>query len=264
MDYKLKLNKMKIYKLQLLIIFFTVLISCENESIDSNKETTLTKEQQFYSDFITSSRVDGSVLIQSSTNVNIQKERKNIRVSEQKSRDASKENEIKVRFSDLENNKFFGKNKSFEETINLNNDFFGKKLNYYVEKNGKAISKSSIYIPDLLTVDFSGDVLQAGSKITWNVDSNNPNGVVVILRYDPINQLDVALAYNFPQSIIKTFVLPESMNSYIVKPNDLDRFPNNADISVSVLRAAGIPPKNGGEAYVSAVTEVYSSLRLVN
>ncbi|KZS39236.1 hypothetical protein AWE51_11835 [Aquimarina aggregata] len=259
----IKNSKMKIYFYSLIVVATMLFVSCEEESTEVSNKTEMTEEEKFFSEFLTAKKGDGSVLIQSAVSMETQDLRKNIRVSEQKSRVPNKENDTKIRFVGLDNNKIFGKNKAVEETINLDNDFFGKELSYYVETKGQKTFKSSVYIPNLITVNFSGDKIKAGTKITWNVDPNNRNGVAVILKYDPINQNNVGLAFNHPETLIKSFVLPDNQSSYLVKASDLERFPANAYVSVSVLRAAGIPPKNGGASYVSAVTSAFSNLQII-
>ncbi len=116
-----------------------------------------------------------------------------------------------------------------------------------------AIDGESVYIPKEIDVEFVGieeetRILKSGTKILWNKDDLNVNGVVVGIEYETYAQgADILEEYPDLESFMTGFTL-EDIGEYTITAEDLEYLPNNAILDFYVGRAGfGIVTDEQGE-----------------
>lgn len=102
-------------------------------------------------------------------------------------------------------------------------------------------SNESLYFPDALLI-FSPsykfgqiDTTQVNDFITWNADSRNSIGVNITLEYDPIDNVPNGLVTNHPNTIFKSYHVPDS-GSFQLSSSVLSNFPAGAKLEVQLGR----------------------------
>jgi len=151
-------------------------------------------------------------------------------------------------------------------------EIYGKKfkidvLNDKLKATGTFESSTtvkSVYIPELIRADFQGLVngnIVPGTKVTWNADGLNTNGIVVGIEYSASSQYDKSITTNYPDHIMEGYTLPDN-GEYTFKASDFIDYPDKADLDFYVARAGfGVTIDNAGKDYkISAMT--VSSRRL--
>nr|WP_292960781.1 MULTISPECIES: hypothetical protein [unclassified Allomuricauda] len=116
-------------------------------------------------------------------------------------------------------------------------DLFGSELQYSYGDEGSKTSET-LSIPNLIQIDMNTGVVQAGSVITWNVDPSNEHGVLLYATFSPSNQIDLFLAEQNLQSITRGVVIPDEVGNYVITSEDLEIFPDNSIINVTVARGS--------------------------
>ena len=162
----------------------------------------------------------GTILIQSNDYVISQENPKCINISER----LGKPNSIK----------FFDSNNQIVNVLgcpeNLKSSLFGNNLNYSILND----ATKSIYIPQLLKVNFSSNQIYEGLNITWNADILNFKGIVIWITYKPTNQL-YTIAKNNMNYITHGIVTGDN-GLYTITQKDLERFPDKSQVCINILR----------------------------
>ena len=112
-------------------------------------------------------------------------------------------------------------------------------------KNSTTAIPQTLSIPNEVAIDVNQTTITAGSVISWNVDPNNDNGVLVYATFSPSNQINIFIAEQNQQSITRGIVLPDTQGSYTVTTEDLEIFPDNSVINITVSRGVTTTPGNG-------------------
>jgi hypothetical protein len=133
--------------------------------------------------------------------------------------------------------------------------FYGKQTQFSMKNSSNQILSTNIYIPMeiKLTSGFSPNnavILKNGQTITWNSDSQNTKGVVIVIEYDPDLNTNQNIVSNYPNYISKVIGL-EDNGSYTFKEQDLSSFPVGASVRFTIGRAGFslFQPANSQETY---------------
>ncbi|MBV6652199.1 MAG: hypothetical protein KI786_00495 [Mameliella sp.] len=117
---------------------------------------------------------------------------------------------------------------------------FGQEVDVYLEESESSLESrndlySSIYVPEVLAVGEMGvPNLQDGFTITWNGDSDNENGVYIILEYTAWE--NPRLYDEYPQNQ-NDFVNVVDNGSYTFQLSDFPNIPHqNALVKLTILR----------------------------
>lgn len=202
------------------------------EEVNSNLELVKELRKLQYS-----VKMDGSILLQSNALGLGNSQTRKVAISERKSEsDRLKSNKSMEIFDGSRTSVKFENNTPNPQFENL----FGKTLHYSIYEEGQrsGAAGDSIYIPELISVNFSSDFIEVGSTISWNADNLNPRGVVVYITYDPLHQLNGNIAWENQYRISEAFVVEDSQGSYQVTQQDVERFPDDAMLSIRVSRGA--------------------------
>lgn len=244
--------------LMLVLILSISIFSCEQDSVvadyTSTNQNKIESIKSNYINFLVTKKPSGSLLIQSNATYNTQKFNKNVGYSRVTS-ESKKDDLIKIK--GLSENYFLENNKSNIGDDNLEK-LFGTNIQYSIGNSAK--SNQSIYIPEYLNVEFSTETLMAGTKVVWNVDSNNQNGLVIYASYNPASQPDVELAFNNPIKIREAIFLDDIQGSYVLTTQDIERFPTNSFVSIDVMRGGFRVVED--EPVVGGLTRVNSDMQL--
>ncbi len=247
----------------LVIIGLTLFSSCSNDiDVDSfddtqYQEANLKSFVEVLEDFSQPTE-PGSVLIQSNnSSINFGKS-DNVYISER----APLEKGQAIRILDgsdaivpLSQN---AKGGTFKSTGGQN--IFGNTISYVEKDKAGSSPATTMYVPNVITLGVSTTEARAGSVITWNVDANNDLGVVLYATYHPVDQSDLTLAEQNQNRIVRGIVLPDDSGSYTIKSSDLERFPDNSTVEITVARGASGTAT--GKGTVSAVTKSSTSIRI--
>ncbi len=130
--------------------------------------------------------------------------------------------------------------------------FSGRKIKINLGKNisAKGLDETDeFYVPEDFEIDpgdgggsgtpggpaTNREVIYTGKLFQWNADTNNINGVVIILEYDPTNLANLSFANSYPQRI-RTAVTVTDNGSYNFTSTDLTGLPIGASITVTAGR----------------------------
>ncbi len=144
---------------------------------------------------------------------------------------------------------------SKSEYVNI----FGNDLSYRAVGRTNKSSTQSMYVPQLINLELSSEVGRAGSVVSWNVDQSNNEGVVLYATYHPLHQADLMLAEQNQDRIVRGIVLPDNQGSYTITTEDLERFPNNSYVEITVARAA---TTTVDKSTIKAVTKSSTSIQV--
>ncbi len=228
-----------------LVIFF---FSCKDEAIDLAEVDKPTTFEEYFQ--ILGTPTDGAILIQSSGTPFSDSRAYNVnsRIKGDRMPFGLDLNGEKISFKDYYFSKL--KNISYAE-IDQNDlsDVYGGYFNFEVVQLGSEVfiktapskkgENGSIYIPELIQAqitNLSNGNIVAGTTITWNVDPDNENGVILGVEYCPLSQTDSTIRDLYPERSLNGITLSES-GSYVVKAEDLLHLPNEARVTLYVGRA---------------------------
>ena len=171
----------------------------------------------------------------------------------------------KFSYSDTKKRTYSTGNNPDLNSLDLQN-IYGKKLKIEVfsdklKATGDAASSNSVesvYIPKLIDANFTGlsnGNIVAGTKVKWNADGLNTNGIVVGVEYSPNALPNASISKTSSEHLITGITLPDN-GEYTFTVNDLSYFPNNAYLDFYVARAGfGVTLDNEGKDYaISAMT----------
>ena len=139
---------------------------------------------------------------------------------------------------------------------------FGKELNISFAEDGvdgRDFGDINTYVPEVLDVDITGIdettlSLQNGTVINWNADSQNANGVYIIVEYTPIENERLMEAHPEKQY---NFVNVSDSGSYTYSKSDFPDIPDTALVLLRIVRGIVELPEVDGEAVaVYAITHV--------
>lgn len=173
-----------------------------------------------------------------------------------------------VHYSDNLSKENFNENKKFriisdgQEISNLKSSSslknnFGKTINYSIstESIKKSSSSNTIYIPEMLDASISTSDLRVGSVVSWNVDSNNENGLVLWYEYSPFNQDVYSIVDENMDRLVGGFTVPDEGGTYTITAQDLAHLPSNAYINFNITRAGmDINETGSGSTSVTGMT----------
>lgn len=141
-------------------------------------------------------------------------------------------------------------------TYNLNDtqlsNIYGKKLKLDFFKDINLTLDTSenynIYIPNILEVSVSNlspeGEIKVGTKITWNADNLNTNGITLLSEYSPSTQSDASIANNYPNILVGGKTILDN-GSYVIQSEDLDGLPKGARVKFTLGRAGFTITNNG-------------------
>lgn len=242
---------MKIIKFYLGILCVIPLISCQTESdVISSPEDNLNLLKEF-AQISKSLKPDGSIVLQSNAFGTGENAFKTVTISQK-----ADDDNLKLRSINSEVISF----KNHESNSKLSK-LYGNNINLDFLNNGNKSHTDSLYIPEELIVNFSSDEIKVGDIINWNVDSKNTKGLLILISYDPIIQQDFDVSWNNQYKIEEVFALPESNGSYIIKSEDVERFPENASLNIKISRGAYLPSSGSNPAFI-AFTKVSNDLKV--
>jgi len=204
-------------------------------------------------------KLEGSILLQSNALGVGNKQSRRVAISEKRSEQSNLRSNKSIEIFDGLKSSIQFENNSFDSRFE---NLFGDTLNYTIYEKGQRSGGSgySIYIPELISVNFSSNFIEAGSTISWNADNLNTNGVVVFITYDPLHQLNGNIAWENQFRISETFVVEDSQGSYQISQQDVERFPKDAIITIRVSRGAYQVHEN--EPSFIAITSVRNEMNL--
>lgn len=249
-------------KTLIIIGFIGIFSSCQDKNVidvTEEEEISIASFEDYY-DFLVE-KTSTTVQVQSFTSV-LSIEKPNHSLS------SSIRGEKKPPNLNIDGNSFIFNNYSYSDSkkrsysdkqgIDLSN-FFGN--NFSVSYDGRSINLAkktsttgeSVYIPKEIDVEFEGvdnetNILKVGTKIIWNKDDLNVNGVVIGIEYETYAQsADILEKYPDLESFMTGLTINDS-GEYTIKVEDLEDLPNNAVFDFYVGRAGfGIVTDEEGE-----------------
>lgn len=249
-----------------LSIVAALFASCQNEENSIQKATS--EEQanllRNYSKYLSTEKQNGTILIQSNAS------RNGVKTYFASEKNTYAENEKRGGRKTIEivgekNSKLTNRGTSTDFS-----DYYGQTVRYVVRDQASKETSPTVetYIPQEINVSFkSGDGsnfdysnLRVGTVLSWNVDPNNENGVAVVFEYNPINQINVGLAYKNPVFKNARYVLPDKNGSYTITAKDLEIFPKDAIITCNVLRGNFAVKVQGEQPTLLAITNMSNDL----
>lgn len=249
---------MKYNKIFTIIISVIILVSCQNEEIIINtpKESVLTINDYFK--VLNMKPNGGEIKVESNATVDFQNSfRVNSIVATDKNRGLLTDYNLREATS--------SKNIDIMTNDGISK-IFGSKIKYSLgEVSNKQASSDETYIPELLVVNVSTDVLQAGTIISWNVDASNENGLILWYEYSPSFQDKKEVLEGNLKYIRGAITIPDSMGEYTITESDISILPNLSRVSYHVTRA-GFNISNdavGKQIALIAATTVTKDLRVM-
>ncbi|MCF6308490.1 MAG: hypothetical protein L3J09_11105 [Flavobacteriaceae bacterium] len=228
-----------------------VIFSCQTETdyinTEINKENTILLK---YRTLFKSNKPSGSIAIQSNGTGIGDKTTRRITLSK---KEGNNKKSLQV-FND-KNSKIRYVNHKHDSNLK---DLFGKNI-YFGMSSQKNLT-DSLYIPQELTVNFSSNELSAGAIVNWNADNLNTNGVVINVVYDPLLQQNGVIAWENQFRIKESFAVEEGNGTYQITQQDIDRFPQDAYVTIKVSRGAF--SINEEEPAIIAVTSVRNEIKV--
>jgi len=228
-------------KFSLLLVASIFLVSCETEGDSLVVEDDSTSSNLL--NYRTMFRMDkpiGSIALQSNATGQGLETRKKISLSKKegdntKSLQLQSENKIITNFN--------------QEYANELSNLFGNDL--LISYEGERSPPDSLYVPEELIVNFNSSNLEVGTTVNWNMDSQNENGLLVFVSYNPLLQPNVNLAIQNQYFVEEVFALNEGTGSYTITQSDIDRFPEDASLQFRIMRGVYSKDSNGEPAFVA-------------
>ncbi|QMU64213.1 MAG: hypothetical protein GKR88_07870 [Flavobacteriaceae bacterium] len=268
-------NKINIALIALLAMFIT---SCSDDNSIQTEEITESKVASFedYFEFL-NTETNGSVIVQSvKTPLSNEAFMASSSINGNKQPLALKVDENTVSFTNYQYSETA--NKSYSN-VNLEDmsTVFGNQFSVDVtpeqiiaSRNSSSSNDSnieSVYIPNLINAQFAGlsnGKIVVGSQISWNFDSQNENGVVIGLEYNPLSQLEESIVSQKSDRLLKGVTLADS-GTYTITAQDLAEFPSNSMLTFYVGRAGyNIATDDSGSDYsLAGLTVSRADLQIV-
>lgn len=145
------------------------------------------------------------------------------------------------------------------------NIFSGSSVSSSLDQNVIEISSNNNFQDDFipspienLNISGSQNIIEAGTELTWDSSKSNQNGVVIGIEYSPFNQDDDQIADEYNENI-QMFSTVSDTGSYIVRAEDLERFPAGANLTFYIGRAESIvkiDPSTNADLTVNFYTAV--------
>ena len=246
-----------------MVVIFVSLYSCSDEeanSLNIEQEQSKVLSLKEYVEFLKADYPGGKVLIESNLPISVKSSPEYINI-----RKSLNESDEEVKFSLVES-----KSKSQFKSDSKNSLFnvFGSTINFNIGNNLKATSSStsSVYIPELLEAQISTPDLRTGTVLTWNVDQQNENGLVLWFEYSPYNQTNYDVVDQNREIIAGGLTIPDSGGTYVVKLEDIEAIPDDANVNFYLSRA-GIGVSSSSDSEVTAITgmtTVTGELKVIN
>lgn len=116
------------------------------------------------------------------------------------------------------------------------NSLYGSNVDYdVVSSNNSTIKSSSVYVPKKIKLTRTLEEITDGSIINWNSDSDNDNGVIIRVMYEPIEQTDMNLLYRNQDPIVDA-IMTDDTGEYSFTNNFLRQFPKDGILNVTIYR----------------------------
>jgi len=235
-----------------LLLCVYLLLSCSSNDNDTSLEnrngTTFTPISEYLQD-MSVLKGEGSILLQSNEAESIQDNERNIDISQMQGNLEAMSlydtNGEPINISDCNSN------------IECKRSLYGSVLNLKIE--GK---EEQLYIPKLIKMDFRKDVIDEGTVIQWNSDPNNLRGVVVWISYNPLYQLNSEIFLKYTKLIDHATSTSDS-GSYTLTKKDLEKFPKNSILDITILRTNYIINKTEKPSFI-AFTQVYKRVHYIS
>jgi len=240
------------YKTTVLSLWTILLISCsDNDKLSDMQDSergSFTPISEYLQD-ISVLKGAGSILLQSNATYPTQDKERSIDISQMEgSTEAIKLYDINgesVNVAECNSN------------IECKRNLYGKVLNLDIE--GK---KEQLYIPELIKMDLRKDIIDEGTVVNWNSDPNNLRGVVVWISYNPLYQLNSEVFLKYTKLIDHAVAISDS-GSYTLTKKDLEKFPKNSELEITILRTNYIINKTEKPSFI-AFTQVYKTIYYIS
>lgn len=257
---------MKYLKYIIYILIAAFIVGCQNDSFETPEDSQNLEARisiQKYFKLMRKANTPGTILLQNRDYVGNQFNKRNVFISQRTEKNELNKSSnkisllnskgIKVNIGDL-------KNRGDEQDLT---QLYGSNVNLIDEsiQNRGPGDSSEVYVPELINVDVQSEFLEAGAEISWNVDELNENGVLVSVLYDPKSQPDAVIGYNNQQRIAEAYVIEDASGSYVLTDEDLQRFPEDALITLTVGRGAFAVDENDNTKFV-AITKVSDDIKV--
>jgi hypothetical protein len=224
-------------------------VSCNNENTDISRDTPTKPSANFLKLF--NSDAENNILVESIGSLYSDNRIENVAIGSKSHRQP-----ISLSINGKKLTSSVDENASQSiKAANLPQSLFGKTVSLKINDGNLVLtpktsntnftthSKSdeqTLYIPELMSVSISklseGRIV-SGTVINWNKDSNNKNGVVVVVQYNPFVQTNGDIIRANCESFTTYIDLSDS-GSYTVTAADLKNLPNGANLSFYIGRMA--------------------------
>ena len=232
----------KIIKLFLVALIFMLpitFVSCYGELDEPNNEnTTMTFGKYLYD--MSRIKANGTILLQSNKFEATQNSENNIDISQKE--ESSNLIEIKDKNSNTINVIEYNNNLSAKRNL------YGNTINCNINNNTE-----SIYIPQLLKLNYNQKTVKKGSVINWNIDKQNKKGIVLWLSYSPLDQKDFNILSKY-RKIITHGIVTDDTGSYSISSEDLEKFPKNSVLSLNIARTNYIVNESDLPSFIAFTT----------
>jgi len=241
-------------KIYLIIPLFLAVLSCSEDTFGDIEDNVSEKKVDSFIDYykFLTNETDGSVLVQSISTLNSDPVfSATSTIPGNHSSYSLNTKTTVIQFNNFMYDEESGKSTSVISNANLK-DFFGKIQSFNLgDGMAKGEDEGKIYIPEVISASFSGlnnGRIVAGTTISWNVDGNNENGVVIGFEYNPYAQSAQSIQIDQPEHVWKGVTLPDQ-GSYVITEEDMENIPNDATVTFYVARAGYIITTDGDEDY---------------
>jgi len=258
--------KKHIYNLGILCAFLTVIYSCQldDEKLTTSEENVVLTQSDLLlekmNDLITKPTPNGSLLLSSHKTISEFNADESIALkAKNDSRNRDKSTNVKsLILVDASGSLIEVPSTTNREQANDLASLYGTRVKLAIKGEGGNKSNGNteeVYLPDLLSdINVDSNALEAGTTITWNVDSLNENGLLFHISYDPKIQKNFRIAYDNQFRIAESFAVTDASGSYTIQASDLERFPSDAQLKVTLMRGA-ISAGQGDEPSFIAISE---------
>lgn len=116
---------------------------------------------------------------------------------------------------------------------------FGSDVNFVLKsQNGAVFADTLIYIPKQLEIPFTSNlpsITSTGGQLAWNKDSLNPHGVLITLKYHPMDN-PFSGGSGQSQIINGAAYSPSDDGYYSYSQINVSRFPADSNLRLRVIR----------------------------
>lgn len=255
--------KKHIYRIGILCAFLAIAYSCQtdDEKLTANEENVVATQSDLLleqmSGLITRPTQNGSLLLSSHKVISEFNTPESIALkAKNDSRNINKSNDGQTLLIKDHSGVSIGVSSTNRAESKRLTSLYGTTVKLVTSGGTRANGNTEeVYLPDLLSdINVDRNTLEVGTTITWNVDSLNENGLLFHISYDPKIQKNFRIAYDNQFRVAESFAVTDASGSYTIQASDLERFPNDAQLKVTLMRGA-ISAGEGNEPSFIAISE---------